>query len=190
MWRAGSSTRLLQGHQLPQGAIVSALMRGLVAQVEREGFGVFNRVGLQIDGALGESVALGHVSDQKALGARCGLNDHRVPGQDGAVAAKRNEVNGPHTSSGARRASFSVSRDPASANGTQRIPSLTLGVPCWSFHTGSDVCGSVPIICLNSSHLGRAPRQRMPKPEALESARLRESSGGYIDIPDVNPVRP
>ena len=34
------------------------MMRGLVAQVEREGFGIVDRVGLQIDGALSEPVAL------------------------------------------------------------------------------------------------------------------------------------
>ena len=49
------------------------MMRGLVAQEEREGFGIVNGVGLQIDGALGEPVALGHVVDQDALGARCRL---------------------------------------------------------------------------------------------------------------------
>ncbi len=70
MRHPGLSAGLLQSQQLLQGTIVSTLMRGLVAQVESEGFGIFNRVGLQIDGALGEPVALGHVVDQDALAAR------------------------------------------------------------------------------------------------------------------------
>src|SRR5271166_4288734 len=49
------------------------MMRGLVAQVESECFGILDRTGLEIDGALGEPVALSHVSDQDALGARSGL---------------------------------------------------------------------------------------------------------------------
>src|SRR5271165_5197340 len=49
------------------------MMRGLVTQVERECFGVLDVAGLQVDGALSEPVALGHVGDQDALRARGGL---------------------------------------------------------------------------------------------------------------------
>ena len=49
------------------------MVGGLVAEVEGEEFRVFDVAGLEVDGALGEPVALGHVVDEDALGARSGL---------------------------------------------------------------------------------------------------------------------
>ena len=49
------------------------MVRGLVAEVEGEEFRVFDVAGLEVDGSLGEPVALGHVVDEDALGACSGL---------------------------------------------------------------------------------------------------------------------
>ena len=98
-WRAGLSAGFLQGHELLQGSEVSAMMRGLVAQIEREGFWIFDVAGLQIDGALGEPVALSHVVNQDALGARGRLElvveiVHQLDPLIGIFAGKQDEDGG------------------------------------------------------------------------------------------------
>ncbi len=45
------------------------MVRGLVAEVEGEGFRIFDVAGLEVDGPLSEPVALGHVVDENSLGS-------------------------------------------------------------------------------------------------------------------------